>query len=44
MSSMITYTAKGHPARLTLMREAAHNRLRESYLARLEELIEQING
>ena len=43
ISPTITYAAKGHRAYLTLMREAAHNRLRESDLVQLETLIEEIN-
>jgi len=37
-------TTHGHRATLTLMREAQHNRLRESDLRLLEGLIEQIDG
>jgi len=43
MTSTIAYTTQGRRATLTLMREAAHNRLRESDLAQLEALIAEIN-
>ena len=44
MSPSIDLNTEGHRATLTLMREAAHNRLRESDLKRLVALIEQIDA
>ena len=44
MPATIAYVTPGHRAHLTLMREAAHNRLREPDLSQLEALIEQIDG
>ncbi len=44
MPASIAYSAEGHRARLTIIREAAHNRLRESDLADLEALIQEIDG
>ena len=44
MPEAISFSIQGQRAYLTLMREAAHNRLRESDLAQLAALIDQING
>ena len=43
MSSTVDYSIEGSRATLTLKREAAHNRLRESDLVLLEALIERID-
>ena len=44
MTPSIELTVEGHRATLTLLREAAHNRLGEADLQRLEALIEQIDA